>query len=148
MTGLSDLLNLVTSQFHAVDTALIALFRGFAAVSTILALTLAWKDERACSATSLTLASDGYDRFVPKHNEALHRGYATLSLLLLVPVGWLPISRALILVVGAAWFLLNEAIIELAAIRCTGADQGEVGPGLFAAYGAIVFTVWAVYAEV
>tara|TARA_B100000963_G_scaffold195925_1_gene170582 strand:- start:12128 stop:12574 length:447 start_codon:yes stop_codon:yes gene_type:complete len=148
MTTFSDLLNTVASQFHAVDTALIALFNGLAAVSTILALTLPWKSEAACSSTSLTLASDGYDKFVPKHNEALYRGYAALSLLLLPAASWLPLTRALILTVGAGWFLLNEAIIELSAIRCAGADQGTVKAGLFAAYGAIVFTVWSVYGKV
>lgn len=147
MSDSLDLVHLFASQFQAIDTAVIALFKIFAGLSTILALTLAWKHESACSSTSLTLASDGYDKFVPKHNEALYRGYATLSLLLLVPAIWIPINRALIFIVGAAWILLNESIIELAAIRCPGSDQGTVGPALFAAYGAIVFTVWAVYGE-
>ena len=113
----------------------------------MLALTMSWKSEAACSDTPLTLASSGYDKFVPKHNESLHRGYATLALLLLTPACWLPVSRTLVIVTGAAWFLLNEAIVELSAIRCPGADQGAVGPGLFAAYAAVVFTTWAVYAE-
>ena len=144
MTG-EDLLSLTIAHLMELNSVVVTAFKLLSFVAVVMALTLAWKSETACSSESLTLSSDGYDKFIPKHNEALYRGYAALGLLLLSPACWLPVDRALVVVTGAAWFLLNEAIIELSEIRCHGSDQGAVGPAVFAAYAAVVLTTWAVY---
>ena len=135
------------SHLQDSKSAAVALLKVLSAVFTIMALTMAWKSETNCSSSSLRLASDGYDRFVPKHNQAVHRGNATVALLLLVPASWLKANREAVIVTGVAWFMLNEAVIHLAAIRCHGSDQGAVGPAIFAAYAAVVFAVWGLFSQ-
>tara|TARA_Y100000592_G_C5437772_1_gene301680 strand:+ start:838 stop:1305 length:468 start_codon:yes stop_codon:yes gene_type:complete len=135
------------NEFHDAKSALVAALKLLGITSIILTLVLPWKSETQCSSSSLTLSSDGYDAFVPKHNQALHRGNAVLGLYLIVPSMYVRGTRETVIVIGAAWFLLNEAIIHLAAIRCAGNNQGTVGPGIFTAYASMIFGVWALFSK-
>ena len=104
-----------------------------------------WKQE-ACSDTWTSLYNPGYDKFVPDHNEAPARGYVFLALLLLSVHLWTPPSKASLVVLVVAWFLLNEGIIVIAKTRCPGIVGNHkigIGAGIFATYIAAVFTTWA-----
>ena len=133
------------NDFIIVETRLAAVLKMLSTVAIICTLVLPWKYESNCSDSYLTLTDDGYDHFIPKHNQSLYRGYAVLALLLLAPSCWLRVNLSLVFILGAAWFLFNEAVLHLAAVRCPGSDEGSVGPGIFTAYSSIVFAVLSVF---
>lgn len=117
----------------------------FALIASIIAIASPWKTE-ACSDASVSLYRNGYTGFEPDHNETPARGYVFFGLLLLsIPV-WAVPSKSSLVVLVAAWFLINESVIVLAKTRCPGTVDGKtttIGPGIFGAYVAAVFSAWA-----